>query len=499
MRKKEEKETKVKRVEKNKKNVNSTDNKRKFNIKNICLKDTTRTIILVVILFVAYFLLNWGVSKINFAQIDFTKDKLYTLSDTSKNAMKSVTHDTVAYIWGYNEDSTMVDLFKQYNQENDKITYKVVNKDEDASIVEEYMLEDDYPVVIIKSDLKTKYIYDEDTYTYDESFNIVDVKEQKITNSILDANMEEKPKVYFVEGKSNYSLTSGMSYLNKFLNEELLCEVESANLITHGTVPEDCYVLAIMSLSTDLTDVEYKAIENYVNGGGNLFIAKDIRISDFKEFPNFEKVLALYGLKLPNRFVVETEDGSVAGSYGYIQAQVTPDHEITRLIYNANAKPLLYYPGVLEVSDSETLASLKTTVKKLVYSSSKATAVNPETKEQEDGEYTLGVTAEKVVSDGVISKAVVFSSSVSFSDAIDSDIGLNAPMVQYPSNYNLVLNSFAYLTSRGELYSIRKSSAVTQYMPTEGQDRIVRGIIICVPLIVVGVGFIIWMNRRKRN
>lgn len=313
----------------------------------------------------------------------------------------------------------------------------------------------------------------------------------------MEVNLEEKPKVYFLDGKSNYSTSGGISYLSYYLEQELY-DVEALNLLSTGAIPDDCDIFAIMSLNSDLTDTETQAIIDYINQGGNVLITKDIKISDFVEFTNFQKVLDLYGISLPNKYVLETGSNSVAGTYGYVQANIASDNEITRLIYNANAKPLLYYPGVIEVSDSETLASLNVTSNQIMYSSSSATAVNVETEEEEEGQFAMGVSMEKVVSDGVTSKLVVFSSTVSFSDAMDTEIGLNIPMVQYPSNYNMILNSFAYLGSRGELYSIRKTSAVTQYMPTEEQDRIVEAIIIAIPVIIVGVGFIVWHNRRKR-
>ena len=34
-------------------------------------------------------------------QVDLTKDKLYTLSETSKKAVRNLSHDTVIYLWGY--------------------------------------------------------------------------------------------------------------------------------------------------------------------------------------------------------------------------------------------------------------------------------------------------------------------------------------------------------------------------------------------------------------
>ena len=388
-------------------------------IKNYCLKDTGKTVILMIIMILLYFLINWGVGKINLAQIDFTKDKLYSLSDSTKDAIKNIGHDTTVYVWGYSEDSTMVDLLKQYNRENSKITYEIITKDKDPEVIAEYYLNEDYPEIVVKSDLKTTYIDSNDMYSYDLDSEVVDMTEQKLTNSILDVNLEEKPKVYFLEGKSQYSLSAGIAFLAKAVDSELY-EIESLNLTSAGAVPEDCDILSIISLQSDLTDAEKDAIIEYINKGGNIFIAKDISIANGKEFPNFQAVLDLYGISMPNKFIIETGKMSVAGAYGYLQANVISDNEITRRIYNAKQPPILYYPGKIEVKDSNELAELKTTVDKIVYSTSESLLVDVSTQEQEEGTYTMGVSGQKVVSDGVISKFVIFSSAVSFSDASDT-------------------------------------------------------------------------------
>ena len=59
-------------------------------IKDYCIKDTTRTILLVAILVALYIVLNLWMQTINLAQIDLTKDKLYTLTDQSKNIAKKI-------------------------------------------------------------------------------------------------------------------------------------------------------------------------------------------------------------------------------------------------------------------------------------------------------------------------------------------------------------------------------------------------------------------------
>ena len=64
-------------------------------------------------------------------------------------------------------------------------------------------------------------------------------------------------------------------------------------------------------------------------------------------------------------------------------------------------------------------------------------------------------------------------------------------------NATIMLNSFAYVTDQGELYSIRKTSSETRFTVTQEQSRVVLFIITLVPLLVAVIGVIVCHRRRK--
>ena len=153
-------------------------------LKEYCIKDTTRMILLIAILIAAYIAINLGVRQINLAQIDLTSGKRYTLTDQSKNIVRSIDKEMTFYVWGYSESDQLVDLLKQYNAENDKIKYKIVTAD-DAELVSKYSFEENYQEIVgVASDERISYISGTDLYTYDENYNVVDLTEQKLTNAI---------------------------------------------------------------------------------------------------------------------------------------------------------------------------------------------------------------------------------------------------------------------------------------------------------------------------
>lgn len=61
--------------------------KRKF------MTDDTRTVLIVLILIAIFTGINLWVRSLNLAQVDVTSEKLYTLTDTSINAVKNIDKD----------------------------------------------------------------------------------------------------------------------------------------------------------------------------------------------------------------------------------------------------------------------------------------------------------------------------------------------------------------------------------------------------------------------
>lgn len=472
-------------------------------LKDYCIKDTSRMILLVAVLIAVYVVLNLCMQTINLAQIDLTKDKLHSLTDQSKNIAKAANKEMTFYVWKYSEETALIDLLKQYNIQNPKIKYKIVKID-DVEIIEKYGFENDYPAIIGEAeDGRISYINDIDLYTYDENFNVVDLTEQKLTNAINNLSNSETTKVYFLQGKTNYTLESGMYLLNSFLTGEYY-EVGTIDIIANPTIPEDCDVLAIMGLSSDLSATEADNICSYIEKGGDLIITNDVDLNNGKRnYPNFQRVLDEYAISMPNKVVQETKANTVAGYENIvIQANVEPDHEITRLMYNYDvnldekysAKPILVASGIIEL-DTEKMLTNNIKATPILTSSTSATLSDLATKtikESDGSNYVLGAAIQKMVESGEESRLVVFASTSAFSDNL---IDNQTTMIEH--NSNIILNSFAFSANRGELYSIRKTSGYTKYKPTERQDLAVRMIICALPISIAVLGVCVWVKRRK--
>lgn len=489
-----------KKAEKKKNKKTPKENVKSFfgAIKEYCIKDTSRMLLLVAVLIALYIVLNLWLKTINLAQIDLTQGKLHTLTDQSKSIARTVDKEMTFYVWKYSEDSSVIDLLKQYQSENDKIKYKIVTSD-DFELIETYGFENDYPAIIgVASDGRVSYINNSDLYSYDESLNMVDLTEQKITNAINNLSVSETTKVYFLEGKTEYKTTSGMTYLAQALQNEYY-EVGTVDLISNPTIPDDCDVLAIMGLSSDLSETEANSICSYIEKGGDMIITNDIDyVNSERNYPNFQKVLDEYAISMPNEIISEQSSNAVSGYEFIIQSEIASDNEITSLMYNNSLKPLLIGSGIIEL-DSTKMLQNNITATPILMTSSGASLLNFKTKEviskdSNTSYYVTGASIKKTVESGDESRAVVFASTSSFSD---NSLDGSTPVFYYTPNYNIIMNSFAFASNRGELYSIRKTSSYVKFEKTEKQDAVVRVIICAVPVAIAVLGVCVWISRRR--
>lgn len=391
-----------------------------------------------------------GMQNINLAQTDTSKEK-FTLTDQSKDIARNVNKDITFYVFEYKENSNVINLLKEYNEINSKINYEIINRD-DTENKEKYGFEDGVKAIIAETpDDRREYTTEFDFYMHDENNNTIDLTEQKLTNIINDLSIIEKTKVYFLEGKTNYTQYAGLYYLESYLKDEYY-EVGIINLANDSTIPEDCDILALMGLTSDLTEKEANNICQYIEKGGNIIISLDIDPTNTdRNYPNFQKVLDEYAVSMPNKVVQESSLNTVTGFKNtVIQSSVAYNHEITRATYNCltkgySSKPILLMSGIIEIN-TEKMSENNITATPILMTSNSAMLADPVTNNSEenkdDSSYILGTAIQKEIKNGAKSHAVIFASTLSFSDSYVDES--NTPIFFY--NGNIIMNSFKFLS-----------------------------------------------------
>ena len=120
-------------------------------IKKKWLRETSLTIILVAIIVAAFIGLNLWVKKLDFTDIDFTKEKLYSLSDESKKQVSGINEKINILLFGFEEGSNVADISKQYSKVNENISVEIINISERTDLASKYNVQDGNNKIVIEA------------------------------------------------------------------------------------------------------------------------------------------------------------------------------------------------------------------------------------------------------------------------------------------------------------------------------------------------------------
>lgn len=496
------------KIEKESKDIVKTKEKKSSNeVIKKWLSKTSLTIILIAIIIGAYVVINLLTEKANLSDIDLTKDKIFTLSETSKTIIHNINQDVEIILVKMDTYSqSVVDFAYKYKKENDKIKItEVSNVTKYPELTAEYNLTENTYEIIVRSGKEEKIISTSDLYTYDYSTGEEkDLTEEAITNALLSVTTENKPKLYFVSGH-NDNLEYYLTDFKKSLEDEANT-VESLDLLTTAKVPDDCSALVITTLNNDLKTVERDAILKYIKAGGRIILFTDANVEK-TNMPNFQKVLDEYGVSISEGIMIEQDTSKMlSGSPSAIIVTVNEGSSVTDKI-NMSMNACFINSGKINLADDEKMEKLgvtseilATTSDKAFYRSDLSISTTSKVSGDEEGKAVVGALLTKKIDDDKTSKLIVYSNNVFITNmqvAINSQYYIYA--YELYNNQDLALNSISYLTGREDTILIRKDTEVSTYTVTEKQQIIILTIIFAVPVLIVIAGIIIWQVRRRRK
>lgn len=467
------------------------------------LKGTT-TIILVALVIACYIGLNFVVEKVDIEDWDFTTKKLYSLSDATKDRLKSLDKDVEIQIINLSDYAYLLEYADKYQKISDKVTVEQIDDLESrVDLQTEYNISSSDSLIVVKSGDREKTLTTSDLYTYDyTTYEQIDVTEEAITNAIVEVTIDEKPRIYVLEGKTYNAPEQSMGIIANALIDEAN-EVELLDILTKGSVPEDCDCLIITTLKEDLSDLERDKILDYINNGGKLLILSSQNIVDV-DTPNFDQILGQYGVTINYGAVVEQDTGNMLYDTPNMiveeaSASFMSDIDMSLKIFLANA-------GKIEFSDETKLEELGVTYETIATTSDSAfvrtdfnqNTVSRTNKDSEEGSCIIGALVTKEISDDKTSELIIYSDET-FASTSQLVIGyqyVNA--VSLYNNEDVVLNSVYHLTEREDTITIRKTDETTYYTVTDQEDVIIKTIIFVVPVLVIGAGIAVMIIRKRK-
>ena len=491
-----------------KKGIKIDKNKIKTSLKNLgrvnkkTLKNGSYSMVYTVILIAVIVVINLIVAEIptKYTQIDVSNQKLYTISDKTKEFLDELNQDVTIYhiVQNGNEDDVIEKLLKRYEETSDHI--KVEKKDPVLypNFTSQYTDEDvqDNSLIVVNGskskvvDYYNLYETQYDYYSGSSSTTGFD-GEGQIDSAISYVTSDNLPIVYTLKGHGELELNSSITESLEKANYQ----IQSLNLLTEENVPEDAGCLMITSPQADLSEEEADKVISYLENGGKAVIFTDYTS---EEIPNLKKVLENYGVTPDNGVVMEGDTKHYIMQIPYYLVPEINSTEITADLIADNRYVLMPVAQSIRIMDSyrDTLdieAVLSTSEKAYI----KTNVENMQTFEKvsgdQEGKFNLGVCVTEDISDDKQTQLVYYGSSSLLDSTTNQQVS--------GGNTELLLDTLGWMCENDvPVISVDSKSLETSYLTISEYDSGYWSAMTCgvIPVIFLIIGGVIWFKRRKQ-
>ena len=440
-------------------------------------KGSYSTVIMVVIIAIVI-AANVMFSKLPTAarNIDVSSNDLYSIGDTTHSVLDGLKNDVEIIVIKDKEstDKRISTLLAKYADYSDhiKVTYKdpVIY----PSVLTTYDTEENN--IVIKCDATDKttkvafsdIIVTSTSYygsTYETSFD----GEGQLTKAIDYVSNENNKLIYTISGHGESDLGKNISGLISKSN----FNVKSVNLLVDNGIPDDCDMLICNQPTKDLADDELKLLREYMENGGKMTV---VLADTTTKTPNFDALMADYGISKVNGYIADTER-----YYGQNVYQIFPNYSSGDITgkFGSEEYTLLFGSLGLKVEETDGV-----TVDEFLTTSDKGAAVVGEN-DYTKGKYTLAAAATKDKSRFTVfgSASIIDDEFTSYyKNLMDLQVFMNSITANFDDVSNISIDSISLQTTYNTIAN------------GSGIGAIFIGII---PVALLILGFLRWFGRRK--
>ena len=302
---------------------------------------STNALVSTIAVFVILGLINFLVSR-HPTRIDLTEGQLFTLSPESQQVLRSSPAVKV-WIFDGQQNSQDRDLLENYQRQNPKFLFEFIDPEANPGLASSFGIknsgENRDVYLELQSSKRRQFVQSISPQTR--------LSENRITSGILQLTSDRRSKIYFLQGHGERSLDAGQGAISQAIQafKDKNFVGEPLNLGLTEKVPADAVAVMVVGPVRPLPEAETKALQDYLNQGGNLLVAVDPTIKS-----GLDKLLNLWGAKLDDRVVINASDRQVRGKgpTAVVIAQYG-EHPITKDFRNSNsiyplARPLEITP-----------------------------------------------------------------------------------------------------------------------------------------------------------
>jgi gliding-associated putative ABC transporter substrate-binding component GldG len=465
-------------------------------------------------------------------RFDFTEGRIYTLSDATKDILKSLDEPvtiTAYFTKGSQPEIEKVrkdflDMLTEYaNLSDGLLNFEFVNPNKDEQGEQEAMQAGIQPLMLNvreKDQVKQQRVFLGAKLAMGDRQELIPViqpgaaMEYALSSAIKKLAVIDKPKVGFVQGHGEPGLNA-MVQANEQLS--VLYATEAVNLSQIENPLNSYETLVIVAPTDSFPDNELLQLDQFLQQGGNLLIAHNHVEADLQSMQgslnksNLSSWLAKKGLMLDNNFVVDASAGTVG------VRQQSGFMTFTRQI------PFHFWPQITKFEDSPATKGLNQVVLQfassiqfrgdtsavfipLVKTSEKSGTIAAPTfinlnKEWTNADFPLEGQTIAALLKGVNGNQ--HASIVLFSDGDFAVNGVGQQMQQLPAdNVSLFVNAVDFLSDDTGLIDLRTKEITSRPLEAleDGQRNLLKWLNFLLPILLVLIfGLIRFQYRRNQR
>jgi len=425
---------------------------------------------------------------------DFSSAQKNTLSDQSIKLIQNLDSElTVVFFYKKGQEgaeenkAAFRELIKKHQDKTSKIKLDFVEVNERPDMAKEFGVDKGSGIVFL---------------TYKGKKNRIDkIDEQEITSALVKVTREKEKTIYFTQGHREYNLEDGREAKGLFQLKALLegngYKVKTWTMNSEPKPPTDADMVVVAGPTQNFLDFEVKALDEYLEGGGNLLVALE------ETTAGLGGLLSSVGVQAQENFVFNIINLGPGGQGG-VDPRVTyanafsQENEITKVF--RNEVTLFQRPMALQKS-STAAPSLKideivrTAPSSMAFKDLKMSAEGPR------GPFTLAMAVKGSLTVAATSPEAPSEAKKGKEFQLvvvgDADF-LNNQLLMQNLNRDLALNTVAALGKEENLISITpKEIARTEFEPSQFKEAaFLFGFVIPLPVLMLISSLVLWFRRR---
>jgi ABC-type uncharacterized transport system involved in gliding motility auxiliary subunit len=413
-------------------------------------------------------------------RFDLTTEKLYTLSDQTRQIVGGLQKDVSIVHFDKSPNTALDDQMAEYTSLSRHLKFQNIDPQQKPEIAEQYGATRMGDVIVVSGARKEHL----------ESGGVP--SEEDITSAIIKVTQDKLKTVCFVTGHGEKSLSddgeNGYTHVDAGLKKENYA-TKTINLVSENGVASDCSVVVVAGPTQAFFPQEAEMLNKYLAGTGKALILVDPQ-TDLK----LGEIFQAWNTNVGDNVVIDASGVGRLFGAGPAIPLVTNfgDSPITKKF----AGSMTFFPLARTVSiadkaktDPQGVEFLKTSPRSFTVANLKQgrNEVTYDPKTSTLGPLSLGVAASRK-SDGGEARVVVIG---------NSEFAAN-PYLGQQKNGDLFYNTINWLAQDENLISIRPKAQTNRRVTlTEGQASALRWLdLFILPGIVIFSGVYIWWKRR---